>query len=78
MWNYWQVKYLAIRSGNAIGENCIGGFEYCGKKPVCMLFYNLNGMHLFWRYLRDSPSHQIKATTKYTMYVYGISSHCCV
>ena len=31
-------------------------------------FYSLNGIHLIWRYLRDSPNHQIKASTKYTMY----------
>ena len=31
-WNYWQVNYLAIRSGNAIGDISIDGFEYCMER----------------------------------------------
>ena len=30
--------------------------------------YSLNGVHLIWRYLRDSPNFQIKATANYTTY----------
>ena len=34
--------------------------------------YRLNGIHLIWQYLRDSPNRQIKATTKYMYHVYSI------
>ena len=27
------------------------------------------GVHLIWRYSRNSPNHQIKATAKYTTYM---------
>ena len=30
--------------------------------------YGLNGLHLTWQYLCDSPNRQIKATAKYTTY----------
>ena len=39
MWNYWQVKYLAIRSVNAIGEICIGGFEYCMERSPYACYF---------------------------------------
>ena len=35
-WNYWQVKYLAIRFKNAVGEILIGGFEYCMEINPCV------------------------------------------
>ena len=31
--------------------------------------YSLNGIHLIWQYLHDSPNRQIKATAKYTTYM---------
>ena len=31
--------------------------------------YSLNGVHLIWQYIHDSPNRQIKATAKYTTYM---------
>ena len=45
----------------------IGGFEYC--MDIVIHAYSLNGIHLIWRYGRDSQNCQIKATAKYTMYM---------
>ena len=57
-WNYWQVKYLVIRSKNAIGEILIGGFEYCMERNPCLQ----PKWHTFNIYV-------IRQTTaKYTMY----------
>ena len=39
--------------------------------------YSLNGVHLIWQNLCDSPNHQIKATAKYTTYtVNGLYQAC--
>ena len=37
--------------------------------------YSLNGVHLIWQYLHDSPNRQIKATAKYTTYMVHILMH---
>ena len=37
--------------------------------------YSVNGVHLIWQYLHDSPNRQIKATAKYTMYMAHILMH---
>ena len=37
---------------------------------------SLNGVHLIWRYVHDSPNRQIKVTAKYTMYIVG-AQECC-
>ena len=42
-----------------------GDFKYCMEETHT---YSLNGVHLIWRYIRDSPNRQIKATAKYTTY----------
>ena len=58
--NIWQ---FALKM--QLARFLIGDFEYCMERNPC---YSLNGVHLIWQYLRDSPNRQIKATAKYTMY----------
>ena len=47
MWNYWRVKYLAIRFKNAIGKILLVFFSTVWKEPHA---YKLNGVHLIWRF----------------------------
>ena len=63
-WNYWRVKYLAIRSKNAIGE-IFAVLSTAWKETQHA--GSLNGIHLIGQYLRDSLNHQIKTTAKYTV-----------
>ena len=46
-------------------------FQVIGDSSFAWWYTSLAGVHLVWRYLRDSPSRQIKATAKYTTYVTG-------
>ena len=39
-------------------------WQFYGKETHV---YSLNGVHLIWQYLSDTPNQQIKATVKYTM-----------
>ena len=67
MWNYWQVKYLAIHSKTAVGENINWWFLSTVWKETHA--YSLNGVHLTWQYLHNLPNCQIKATAKDTTYM---------
>ena len=58
--NIWQFA-LKIQLAGLL----FGSFEYCMERNPCFI---LNGVQLIWRYLRDSPNRQIKATAKYTTY----------
>ena len=66
--NIWQFP-LKMQ----LAKFLFGDFEYCMERTHAC---SLNGVHLIWRYIHDSPNHQIKATAKYTTYtVYA--QECC-
>ena len=55
MWNYWRVEYLVMCSKNAVGETFIWQFWVLYRKKPNHA-YSLNGVHLIWQYLHDSPN----------------------
>ena len=64
--NIWRIA-LKMQLASILN----GGFEYCMGNP-CL--YSLNGVHLIWKYRRDSPNCQIKATSQLLLLLFIVKT----